>query len=264
LLFSTLARVLIRSEGGNPDKVRCYGDDLIVPPEHYHSVTSALRMFGFTPNMKKTFFEGPFRESCGGDYFDGVPVRAAYLEELPDEPQKWIALANSIRRVATSQDCPPERWDMVRRSWLRCLDAIPSAIRRCRGPEELGDIVIHDDPKHWVRVRRPTLKRQIPGWDPSWERTYVRCYTPVATVLDWANWTPNVQIASCTLGLTGRGVTPRAGIDGYRLSWAITGPRGYYEPPIPDVEPEQASHKQTNRKATPYQGYSSSVWMSAL
>lgn len=239
LLFSTLARVIISSEGGDPQQVKCYGDDLIVESQYYRAVTSGLRMFGFVPNMKKTFSEGPFRESCGGDFYEGVPVRAAYLEELPDEPQHWIALANSIRRVATSQDCPPSRWGYVRRSWLRCLDAIPTAIRRCRGPVDLGDIVIHDDPEHWARAGHLNRRRNIPGWDVSWMRTYVRCYSPVSTEIPWKHWTPNVQMASCTLGIPSTGVTPRD-MTGYKLSWAITGPRNSFLP-IPRVERERAS-----------------------
>ena len=240
IIFATLARTVIADEGGDPDSVMCYGDDLIVPTCHYKSVVAGLRLFGFTPNPKKTFAEGPFRESCGGDYWEGVPVRAHFLESLPDEPQQWISLANGLRRVALADARHPHRWDVVRTAWLRALDPIPSHIRRCRGPEFLGDVVIHDAEEFWAWADPPSTKRQasfierdagpsqggLPrkrtyvledGSQDGWEQAWVYAYMPVPSVLPWKHWLPSVQLASCTLGLPSAGVTPRDGVDGYRI-----------------------------------------------
>jgi hypothetical protein len=210
LIFACLARAVVRMEGGDPDLVNCYGDDLITPVEHFKTVLSALRLFGFTPNEKKTFGEGPFRESCGGDYWMGTPVRGHFIERLPDEPQHWISLANGLRRVALANPHNPTRWDCVRRAWFRALDPIPSHIRRCRGPEHLGDIVIHDDEPRWGRVKR------CPD-QATWTQDLVNAYLPIPSVLPWNNWLPAVQLASCTLGLTSLGVTPRGGISGWKI-----------------------------------------------
>jgi len=76
--------------------VSVFGDDIIVPREKAQDVLSLLRFVGFTPNLKKTFLQGHFRESCGGDFFDGADVRPFLLEELPTEPAHFIALANGI------------------------------------------------------------------------------------------------------------------------------------------------------------------------
>lgn len=228
LIFATLARQIVRQEGGDPDLVKCYGDDLIVPSVHTDSILAALAFFGFTPNRKKTFTEGPFRESCGGDYFGGVPVRAHFLEKLPDEPQQWISLANGLRRVTHVPGAPDSRWDLVRRAWLRVLDCIPNDIRRCRGPSHLGDIVIHDDVERWghtaIRPRKrwsepdPKGVRRLldDGSGPSVDGVYA--YTPIPSVLPWHHWLPAVQLACCTLGLPSSGVTPRGGISGYRVT----------------------------------------------
>ncbi len=215
IIFATLARTVIRLQGGSPDEVRCYGDDLIVPSHHYRGVMAALQFFGFTPNQDKTFAEGPFRESCGGDYWGGVSVRAHYLESIPDEPQKWIALANGLRRVASAHPNFGLRWPYVRRAWLRCLDPLPSHIRRCRGPQHLGDIVIHDDPKRWELVR------PLRTWDPSWDLECVMSYQPVALVLTWNHWIPSVALAGATLGLPSKGISPRGGVSGWRLRRAV-------------------------------------------
>lgn len=59
-------------------KVRVYGDDIIVPTDMVVSVISHLEMFSFKVNLSKSFWTGKFRESCGGDYYDGewvTPVR---------------------------------------------------------------------------------------------------------------------------------------------------------------------------------------------
>jgi len=56
------------------DKVRVYGDDLIVPVENVRSVVSMLQAFGSVVNTGKSFWTGKFRESCGKEYYDGQDV----------------------------------------------------------------------------------------------------------------------------------------------------------------------------------------------
>jgi len=59
-----------------------FGDDIIVRKEAYDLVVSSLRACGFFPNENKSFNSGRFRESCGGDYFDGHNVRGVYSKTL--------------------------------------------------------------------------------------------------------------------------------------------------------------------------------------
>jgi len=55
-------------------RVRIFGDDIIVPKEHVHSVIAALEYFGLKVNTRKSFWKGKFRESCGKEYYDGKDV----------------------------------------------------------------------------------------------------------------------------------------------------------------------------------------------
>jgi len=55
-------------------KVRIYGDDIIIPVEHVHTVISSLELFGAKVNERKSFWNGKFRESCGKEYYDGSDV----------------------------------------------------------------------------------------------------------------------------------------------------------------------------------------------
>ncbi|UUW21306.1 MAG: RNA replicase beta chain [Sanya fiers-like virus 17] len=218
-----------------------YGDDIIVPAEHYSNVVACLRFFGFTPNVRKSFHTGVFRESCGGDFFDGVGVRPFNLEEDPNEPQKLISFANGVRRVASQYGSHPNRFSRVLRAWHRILDAIPHDIRVCRGPEALGDLVIHDSEERWIK-----------RWRSSGIR-YVRCYRPANyRVVRWEGFAYCVQMAallhpvsspalwpSRPLGLdtspgtnpmsyredaralarSERYVIPRDGVAGYKVGW---------------------------------------------
>jgi hypothetical protein len=70
-LGTQLTKKDIRSFYG---RVRVYGDDIIVPVDHVHSVISSLESLGLKVNTGKSFWNGKFRESCGGDYYDGVDV----------------------------------------------------------------------------------------------------------------------------------------------------------------------------------------------
>ncbi|DAD50562.1 RNA-directed RNA polymerase [ssRNA phage Gerhypos.4_4] len=54
--------------------VRVYGDDLIVPVEHVHTIVQVLEHFGARVGLDKSFWTGRFRESCGKEYFNGHDV----------------------------------------------------------------------------------------------------------------------------------------------------------------------------------------------
>nr|UJQ85923.1 MAG: hypothetical protein 3 [Leviviridae sp.] len=69
-------------------KVRVYGDDIIVPVDCVQEVIRALEAFGLKVNTNKSFWNGKFRESCGGDYYDGEWVTPIYLRsDIPSTPR---------------------------------------------------------------------------------------------------------------------------------------------------------------------------------
>lgn len=57
-----------------------YGDDIIVKTEDVPLVREVLTVFGFKLNMAKSFWTGPFRESCGADYIRGLDIRPVYMK----------------------------------------------------------------------------------------------------------------------------------------------------------------------------------------
>jgi hypothetical protein len=201
--------------GGN---LFVFGDDILCLTETFPTVIAALKFLGFTPNQKKTFSEGPFRESCGGDYFNGVDVRPYFLEEEPREPQQYISMANGIRRVGLQDPLDSSRSSALRKAWWTVLDCLPSHIRRLRGPKELGDLVVHDDQSRFQYRWRHSIR-------------YVQVYRPARfRRVGWENWRPHVVLASALYGVgdtligppgkrVSVGVTPRDSVTGYKVGW---------------------------------------------
>lgn len=211
LLFSAICEACSRISDNHAKLshgIWVYGDDIIVPVSLADLVLTCLSWCGFTANPRKTFITGRFRESCGGDFFDGQPVRAYYQKEDPNEPHKIIAMANGVRGVARQEHLFDLRFARARRAWLRCLDMLPHHIRRLRGPVSAGDLVIHDS-RSWV-VREQPLGSGI------WQ---ARCWKPVQRPLGWDHWKPMVILASALYGQRSEGPISRADITGYRLGW---------------------------------------------
>lgn len=74
-----------------------YGDDIIVPVTLFFPMVDLLTKVGFIANLDKCFTApSPFRESCGGDYHLGAPVRPIYLYELNSDQKLYSAINRLI------------------------------------------------------------------------------------------------------------------------------------------------------------------------
>lgn len=206
VLFQSLARA-IGSKSSS-----CFGDDIIIESELAPLMIKALSFFGFQTNEKKTFCEGPFRESCGGDYFEGVPVRGHFLKEVPDEPQQWVALANGLRRAD-----PAMRY--VKAAWWYCIDQLPVDWRNFTSDASLGDFAIYAperaEPVTRI-VRSPDRRnRNYHFQHPCW-----RGKVPVLKKLPITFFDHEVQLISRSAGfVVGEFVSPRDSIVGYKTAW---------------------------------------------
>jgi len=67
-----------------------YGDDIIVPVEYTDFVVRYLESYALKVNVNKSFKDSSFRESCGADFYDGVPVNPVYARMEPlDDSRDW-------------------------------------------------------------------------------------------------------------------------------------------------------------------------------
>lgn len=69
-----------------------FGDDIICPTEDFEAVCNTLACAGLIVNLDKSFSQGLFRESCGGDFYAGVDVTPFYVKTLASDPQIYIAI----------------------------------------------------------------------------------------------------------------------------------------------------------------------------
>lgn len=166
----------ISSEASRGERVHVYGDDILCKTEYTADVTAALRFFGFTLNDRKSFSDGLFRESCGGDFFDGTAVRPYHLKELPANAFDWLSLANGLYRNLSCR----YRLSGAR---LSALDNLPTAVRNCVGPQLLGDLVVNDeDSTKWNFKIRNGIR-------------YFRCYKPIVDHIRLSRFDSHTQLA---------------------------------------------------------------------
>jgi hypothetical protein len=64
--------------------VRVFGDDIIIPTDHFDAVCRNLSVLGLKVNDTKSFSEGHFRESCGMDAWGGFDITPARLNCVPN------------------------------------------------------------------------------------------------------------------------------------------------------------------------------------
>lgn len=98
LIFLALARATSEVLGlPTKDSVSVYGDDIILPTEAYDTFAEVLSFCGFEINQTKSYNHGPFRESCGSDWFLGKEVRAVYWRR-DLSPFSMYTFMNNLKR----------------------------------------------------------------------------------------------------------------------------------------------------------------------
>lgn len=84
------------------------GDDIACPRSCTADVISTLAFLGFSVNDDKSFTEGPFRESCGSDFFNGVDIRGVYLKDTSSRASLYSAI-NLLVRFSVRSGIPLTR-----------------------------------------------------------------------------------------------------------------------------------------------------------
>lgn len=97
-IFCCLAWAVAELHGEKDDRVSVYGDDIICPRGIAQALMETLEVAGFKPNTKKTFLEGPFRESCGKHFFSGHDVTPFYVRRVPSNLTDLFLLHNQFYR----------------------------------------------------------------------------------------------------------------------------------------------------------------------
>lgn len=158
-------------------EVRVYGDDIIVPVDCATAVVRRLEAFGLKVNTAKSFWTGKFRESCGGDYFDGSDVTPVRLKkQFPTKRQhaSEIVSLNSFGNACFKRGL----WrtaDYVRTHLESILGSLPCV------PHDSQAVGLHS-----------FCGSTVNGWDEHLHKPLVKAFVPVSrspvSVLDdhWA------------------------------------------------------------------------------
>lgn len=98
-----------------------FGDDIIVKSSVFPLLCDVLHNLGMKVNPDKSFNDGYFRESCGGDYHLGMDVRPVHIQSLETRNDLFIAY-NQLRRWSRKTGIPlPETLRVIRRSVAKPL-----------------------------------------------------------------------------------------------------------------------------------------------
>jgi len=141
---------------GNMPIISVYGDDIAVDSDLVDDLRVVLRLLGHTVNSAKSFWEGPFRESCGTDWYSGIDVRPIYPKEVAS-PAVLFSLHNGLYRKGFTKAA----------EWVHDL-VHPNL--RLYGPEGYGDgHLLKED---WQAYARP--KNRELGWEGVTFQTFTK------------------------------------------------------------------------------------------
>lgn len=155
LIFASVCHAVT---GGSPARDwAVYGDDIIVRRKAFDAVIAGLKHCGFKTNARKTFATGPFRESCGGNWYNGEDVTPFTLDFEFEDLGSMFKAINLCRRNARSSA-------YFAQAVAYLINAIPEPwrfFRPIRGPEDTaidyGDLSFR---KNWGWKR----SFQCPVW----------------------------------------------------------------------------------------------------
>jgi hypothetical protein len=134
LIFYSMAYAVLEYEGklDQVNQINAYGDDIIIPVDSVVLFSALCDFYGFKMNIRKTYYSGYFRESCGCHYFAGVDAKPIYLRDRLAKVQDVYLLANSVRRSR------PNKSRSVRELWDFLVSSVPKSLR-FRIPDRFGD-----------------------------------------------------------------------------------------------------------------------------
>jgi hypothetical protein len=107
ILFYSLAQAAVNLSPFS-GRVSVFGDDIIMPSQVAPIFSKIMAHLGFKINTEKSFWTGKFRESCGGDYYDGCDVRPS-MPEGDGKPVDFCGMLSFVFKVFNSLH---EKWDV--------------------------------------------------------------------------------------------------------------------------------------------------------
>jgi len=130
LIFAAFTYAVNVETSDKPYDFSIYGDDIIIRQSGALFLKELLADAGFRLNTEKSFITGPFRESCGADWYRSRDVRPVVLDTRLTDLRQVMSLHNSFLRSSGTEIFSEEI-----RSYLRAL----SKVKYYRPGREPGD-----------------------------------------------------------------------------------------------------------------------------
>lgn len=183
-----------------------FGDDIIVPTEITDPVIKLLQFCGFHLNKEKSFTDGCFRESCGGDYFNGSDVRPYFLKIDPTTVIDWYNIHNGIYKRWSEFTTISFHKNLFKKTLNKLVESNIPKQYRLYGPTCVENGVLHGKwGIHWTTKCKDSIH-------------YIKTYQPITKKKRRNKYGYEVQLAAALLGYRSS-LSPRDAVNGFREKW---------------------------------------------
>jgi len=158
LLFWCICWAVIKDSGGSAKNLSVYGDDITIPVEHKDTLLEVFSFCGFQVNSSKTFWDYPFRESCGSNWYNGYDVTPLRFTEESETLADYFSDLNRLRKQSRFEK-------YFSRAWRKILSFIPTGVRFFGPPTDDSRGYIHAPFETWSQNVRTFRK---PGQNDVW------------------------------------------------------------------------------------------------
>lgn len=174
-----------------------FGDDIVICHMHtsekefaisdmlFSMIVNSFCWLGLTVNSEKSFFKGSFRESCGGDFQNGMYIRGFYHHRLSVSIWDVIRLHNFFAIKYNVPEFVFRRLPFIRAIYMRFgLDRMQFDFRHCVG-SFLQKSAISIPTNVWI-VRNDLEPFDMDGWPRPFEnRGVVKMVSLSSDVCYW-------------------------------------------------------------------------------
>lgn len=167
ILFWAIAKLSNQIAGVDPtEPVYVYGDDIIIHPSAVRYFNDICSELALKVNLEKTFTEGPFRESCGFDAWNGENVTAFRIKKDIGSRSLDGPLATAICQYSST--CFALNYRRTGEFLLACVDSVyPGVIRDYRTQACLHVVdpfSVFDQKSYKCRNNRDLCRLEVKGW----------------------------------------------------------------------------------------------------
>jgi len=169
LIFWALSRS-VASQLGVAGSISVYGDDIIVPVGVAPLLVRVFQYLGFKVNAKKSFWKGPFRESCGKHWYAGVDVTPFYIREPISHVARAIHFLNRLRAWGLN---PKTGYvsDWLHPFWKKWSSVVPTSVWGGKDLSRIDALVTRHAPRKRLVLSRKEVFPPSDGAYLQWLRT---------------------------------------------------------------------------------------------